>query len=595
MAKKPTQPSFYDVVTAAVADLTEYGYDSQARVDDWMERLRVAAASAMLPEHKMDELLRDTMRAIYKRLIENGGALRWHGGVSAFTLQQIKPRLHDELQRRIMTSASLIKLNREQSIAKTMQRFQGWASSVPAGGSKVQDKPEIKYDIKKSLKQLPFEERRVIIDQGHKLTASINDVIAQDGGAIAMRWHSHWREANYNFRQDHKERDGLVYLIPGSWAHKKGLVKPGPAGSLDKITQPAEEPFCFPGDTSVPFADGVEAAYRRWYSGPVATIRTASGRVLTGTPNHPILTVRGWVAIGAVQKGDQVIEMADQVGQMSEHHQHGAQPSIADAFAAIEQVGAPQKRSGQMQQFHGDGSEGDVDIVVPHRPLAFGFDADAAEGLHQFRLAVPDGGGAPLSALDLRRGVLLAASDGGMSGMHEPLSPVFALPRHAEPVGVGPVAQGNALCLDRLCDRPTADAEALCDRQDAFAALVGAGNGAGVDAGHDASLGRSGHALGTHAGAEGEDVHAERTGDLLVCLPFAAQTASVVHVNRHEWSGHVFNLQTASGLYVAGGIVAHNCRCFGSYIYSPRKLPDDMVTAKGREAMADARAKAQAA
>jgi len=67
----------------------------------------------------------------------------------------------------------------------------------------------------------------------------------------------------------------------------------------------------------------------------------------------------------------------------------------------------------------------------------------------------------------------------------------------------------------------------------------------------------------------------------------------VVHVDLHDWSGHVFNLQTASGLYVAGGIVAHNCRCYGSYIYSVRKLPEDMVTDKGREAMEAARAKAQ--
>lgn len=231
-------------ITAAVADLTEHGFDSEERVERWMKQIKAAADRSLTPQFKLDKLLRETMAAMYRRLVDNGGALRWHGGVSAFTLEQVKPKLRDELARRIMTSASLIKLNREQSIAKTLQRFQGWATSVPVGGSKTTDKPEVKYDIGKSLKQLPFEERRVIIDQGHKLTASINDVIAKDGGAIAMRWHSHWREANYNYRKDHKERDTAVYLIRDSWAHKKGLVKPGPAGYLDQITQPAEEPFC---------------------------------------------------------------------------------------------------------------------------------------------------------------------------------------------------------------------------------------------------------------------------------------------------------------------------------------------------------------
>lgn len=240
-----SQPkSLYEVITDAVRDLTEHGFDSQRRVDEWMARIEAAAHRTMTRPDRLEALLRDTLKGLYARLVEGGRVARMHPGVSTFTLRQVKPKLRAELERRIMTSADLIKLNREQSIGKTLQRFQGWATSVPAGGSRVTDKREVKYDVGKALKQLPFEERRVIIDQGHKLTASINDVIAKDGGAIAMRWHSHWRELNYNYRKDHKARDEKVYLIRGSWAHEKGFVKPGPAGYLDEITQPAEEPFC---------------------------------------------------------------------------------------------------------------------------------------------------------------------------------------------------------------------------------------------------------------------------------------------------------------------------------------------------------------
>lgn len=236
--------TLYETITAAVADLTRHGYDSQKRVDEWMAKIEAAARRSLTSPTKLEQLLRDTLKAEYARLVDRDHVARLHPGVSRFTLREVKPKLRAELDRRIMTSASLIKLNRDQSIDKTLQRFQGWATSVPAGGSKVTDRREVKYDVGKALKQLPFEERRVIIDQGHKLTASINDVIAQDGGAIAMRWHSHWRELNYNYRKDHKERDAKVYLIRNSWAHEKGYVKPGEAGYLDEITQPAEEPFC---------------------------------------------------------------------------------------------------------------------------------------------------------------------------------------------------------------------------------------------------------------------------------------------------------------------------------------------------------------
>lgn len=253
MAKKPAgkrptakakKQSFYEVVTEAVADLTAHGFDSKKRVDDWLAKLREAAEASLLSEKQMQRLLRDSMGTIYTRLVEQQGAIEHHPGVGRFTLDKVKPALHRELERRIHASADLIKRNRAEAISSTLRRFEGWATSVPEGGSKVQDKPEVKGNIAKALKQLPFEERRVIIDQGHKLTATINDVVAQDGGAIAMRWASHWRQSGYAFRKDHKERDGKIYLIRDSWAHKQGLVKPGDAGYLDEHEMPAELPFC---------------------------------------------------------------------------------------------------------------------------------------------------------------------------------------------------------------------------------------------------------------------------------------------------------------------------------------------------------------
>ena len=236
--------SYYEVLTAAIADLTRHGFDSAERLAYWQARLREAAEKSLGSAARMQEQLREGMVAIYKRLVDNQGALKVHPGVSRFTLERLRPQLHNELEKRILLSADLIKLNREQSIQKTLQRFSGWASSIPKGGSKTTDKVDTKAAIRKSMAKLPFEERRVLIDQGHKLTASINEVIASDGGAIALMWRSHWRQAGYNYRHNHKERDGKVYLLRDSWAKRGGLIKPGPAGYYDEITAVAEEPFC---------------------------------------------------------------------------------------------------------------------------------------------------------------------------------------------------------------------------------------------------------------------------------------------------------------------------------------------------------------
>lgn len=236
--------SFFQILTAAVVEMCEKGYDSAERVSYWVRKLRDAAARSLTPEHVLDAHLRATLGAVYRAKVERGGILTQHPGISRFTLAQFAPRLRVELDRRIAAAADLIKLNRPEAIRTTLRRFSGWATSVPPGGSDVVDRSKVKAGIGKPLRSLPFQERRVAIDQGHKLVANISELLAQDGGAIAGIWHSNWRQENYDFRPDHKERDGKVYLVRGSWAQERGLVKPEAVGYTDDITRPGEEPIC---------------------------------------------------------------------------------------------------------------------------------------------------------------------------------------------------------------------------------------------------------------------------------------------------------------------------------------------------------------
>jgi hypothetical protein len=244
MIRNGKRLSFYEVITAAVADFTEHGYDSVERLEYWMREIREAAIRDMVSEKKLEEELKKTFSRVWKSEVEKEGVIKRNPNVSKFTLEKVKPELRKELDRRIMASAQLIKLNREQAIEETLQRFAGWATSIPVGGSDTVEKNPVKTEIRKSLSQLPFRERRVLIDQGHKMAAAVNDVVAKGGGAIAAKWHSHWKQQNYNYRKDHKERDEKIYLIRDSWAHQKGLVKPGKAGYTDQITQPGEEVYC---------------------------------------------------------------------------------------------------------------------------------------------------------------------------------------------------------------------------------------------------------------------------------------------------------------------------------------------------------------
>jgi len=236
--------SFYSVLSDAVNEFRAQGFKSDAQLEEWVKKIRQAAADSLVPEKVMEQTLRDTFGSVYERLIERAEILRSMPGVSRYTLAKVKPKLRAELDRRMMASRNLIKLNRAAMIEKTTQRFSGWATSIPAGGSCAVDVKDTKDDIRKALSSMPFVERRVHIDQAMKFTSALNEIVAVDGGAIAAMWHSQWRRRGYDYREDHKERDGKVYAVRGNWAIEKGFMKAGPNGYTDQITKPGEEVFC---------------------------------------------------------------------------------------------------------------------------------------------------------------------------------------------------------------------------------------------------------------------------------------------------------------------------------------------------------------
>lgn len=242
--------TFTRTVREAVKFFLRNGYTSRQELEQWQAIIRQAAESETDDDYM--SMVSDRLRKTYDLQVSKAGALERHKGLSRFTLNYMEPKLRSELDRRILASADLIKLNRTAAINKTVQRFSGWATSIPVqdyvgGGLSASSRSGIVANaqhIQKRAEQVDYEARRVMIDQSHKLIANIDNIIATNNNAIAAEWHSHWRQPGYDYREDHKERDKLVYLIRGNWAQKNGYVKAGPAGYLDEITQPGEEVFC---------------------------------------------------------------------------------------------------------------------------------------------------------------------------------------------------------------------------------------------------------------------------------------------------------------------------------------------------------------
>lgn len=236
------QPTLNQIIAAAIQDIDENGYHSPEQIQGWMDAVK-AAISREYPAHRSDEQLRRTLNAVYAKQITNGSLARFMK-LEPWKIHNLAPKLRVELDRRIMASAQLIRLNREEMTARTLRRFAGWAMSAPVGGAEV-NKRETKAEVVKSLKQLPFTERRVMIDQAAKLKASLSEIVAVNNGAIFAYWKSQWRMAGYDYDKAHKELDDKIFVVRDNWAMQNGLIKLDGAQYTDEVEQaPAQRPYC---------------------------------------------------------------------------------------------------------------------------------------------------------------------------------------------------------------------------------------------------------------------------------------------------------------------------------------------------------------
>lgn len=237
--------AFKKLLMEAVREFSERGYRSEAELHEWVVRLHAALDAEMPNDDDTKRQLWNAFEAIYNREVVRGGVRKFVPGVSEYTIERVAPQLRAELDRRIFAGVDLIKLNKAAAVEKTLQRFAGWVSSVPALGSAEKNARGIVEDISKPVAQVRYEERRVAIDQGHKLIAAVAHVVAMGHGAIAAIWNDRGEhDHSYDARPEHLKRSGQLFLVRNSWAMEDGLIKKAGHQYTDEIEQPAELPYC---------------------------------------------------------------------------------------------------------------------------------------------------------------------------------------------------------------------------------------------------------------------------------------------------------------------------------------------------------------
>lgn len=305
-------------------------------------------------------------------------------------------------------------------------------------------------------------------------------------------------------------------------------------GDLTMVGQPFESgeepafvhPRCLPGDSLVLSGSCVKVTTERRFEGSLVILRTASGKHLRCTPNHPILTDSGFIAAGLLKKGEYVISDVRLDWESSAGKNVNNVPSrieeIAKSFGIADNV-TPVSVPVSAKDFHGDGMAGQIAVVRTDRLLRNDGDTPLTKQRVELRLVRAGGSRLRLSSDgsgDEQLEWVDGPSDGIVSGPDLPLSLGGSHLGPREQLGLGTAPGGEAGLLEQEVDRRPLDPKPLAGGQ----------NGLTVTVAPD----------------------------------------EIAHVDVVAFDGQVYNLETSEGFYLAQGIVTHNCRCTRTTITLPR-------------------------
>jgi SPP1 gp7 family putative phage head morphogenesis protein len=272
---------------------------------------------------------------------------------------------------------------------------------------------------------------------------------------------------------------------------------------------------CFVGST--PVAGSFLAAVRALYTGEFVELRTHSGRSVTVTANHPLATVDGFVPANSIHEGDEVLcHQAPVWTALDSEIDPENRPSSAEqVFRALPERNRSKLRV-MPEDFHGEAKfwNGDVDAVTADGMLLNNPKPEAAKDV-----------GDVMFAMSNERAVGESCGGSFSHGFGAPnLSPGSAISGRDLPPAL---LDGHLRPLDPLRVGLTAGLPA---------------------SGYEPSVNDS--------ATDSIDFR-----ELIDRSSGVVALEKVVYVRKFFASDHVYDLQSDTGLLVAGGIVTSNCRC----------------------------------
>lgn len=329
---------------------------------------------------------------------------------------------------------------------------------------------------------------------------------------------------------------------------------------------PPIHPLCVFPNTKV-IAPDIEAMTRSSYSGCVVEIGTSDGARLTVTPNHIVLTARGWVRAKNLIKGDKVINYSRGIKSVleSDPTDNDGIPTIEELFTSLLESGAVPAISMPIssEDFKGDASsDGEIDIIFIDGKLRNKLNATLSQLVGDILLV----GASESGEVTLPRNCSLAehlvglglAADGIMSGSRIAEILLRGTLTHSQLIGLRLPSDYDARLYKTAANDTSADIKLFCDGIFAHPGSIHISDLLDIKRDFN-SLKRNTASLETTL--DGRFCDPVGLCDFINAFSGFVTFDDIIFVTNKYYSGHVYDASSLSTLYIANGIITSNCRC----------------------------------
>lgn len=396
------------------------------------------------------------------------------------------------------------------------------------------------------------------------LMAKFKESRYTQSGVYEYRWRCVVGSPLHPVRPSHKALDGKIFRFDDP------PITTGP-GEPARRNNPGEDYNCFSGEVRVRNFKDARRLYRRRFTGELVFLVTDRSEVLKATPNHPVLTQSGWKSIKDTDIGDYIFHAGQKKMLFTEIDVQNRMPSFEELFRFASIMGEIFSTAGGASQFHGDVSDDKIDVISFDRDLVperYTFDVQkftescltiADEMLRSVSLSAS-------SNASFKLPTFFNSSSSEVSRLSQFLLFLKTHTTHPEGVSFRPISDLYALIDQTAANHVAADSIFFgqCQLTGPLSIL---GNyrllrelqfiwWCGLDAPTD-TVAFSAEGLAEIVSAApkfGGDFSQSHIGVEKACR--VAQKG----VSK-DFSGHVYNLETVGGHYIADNFIVHNCRC----------------------------------